>query len=174
MSQAVAGVEKALQALQGADLDKLPEVVGSLKKQTDRVSEMADALADDNEFLLMELNVQRDTFLAVLERLTTWFSQGEKVQTSDVRALEEEQRLVFEYRHLREALEAAPEPKTGHWSFRQLSEMERQVVPFIINDLTAENIETWHPILTMITKEAVEATTKAWKTWLIYRQRGEA
>lgn len=56
----LAQTQQALSSLQGARLDQVPAVVQQLQEQTQRVTALADALADDYETLLAELEIQRD------------------------------------------------------------------------------------------------------------------
>jgi hypothetical protein len=57
---ALVQAQHAVAGLQGMGLDRLPEALRELEAQTTRVVQLADALAEDYETLLEELEVQRE------------------------------------------------------------------------------------------------------------------
>lgn len=55
LQQAMRGATQALQVLQDSEMEKLPEILRVLEDQTERASQLADALVQDNEDLLQRL-----------------------------------------------------------------------------------------------------------------------
>lgn len=55
--------QQALSSLQGAGLDQVPVVIQQVQEQTKRASALAEALADDYETVLGEVEIQREVTL---------------------------------------------------------------------------------------------------------------
>jgi hypothetical protein len=57
---ALVQAQHAVASLQGVGLERLPEAIRDLEAQTTRAVQLADALAEDYETLLEELEIQRE------------------------------------------------------------------------------------------------------------------
>ena len=82
--EALVKAEKAVASVDSSKLDQLPMVIQSLKDQTVRAARLADAMADDYEALLIEVEVNREFLRQLLPSL--------EAEERDVRSLVLEKR----------------------------------------------------------------------------------
>lgn len=91
LQRAMKGAQDALETINKSELDKLPQVLEELQKQTYRASALADALADDYETLSEEIHV----FTRLVEKI--WERTHPDEDFSTVRDL-----LLEQYREEKE------------------------------------------------------------------------